>query len=119
MSLANALHKRRSMIRQAGLADDNAVDAHDMGGSLLQPGADTDGDTGALLTRTNTGVNTPDATSTASGSSDLFKISDRGCAEMAAMAGRFFTPLGEKLFYLTIVIYLYGDLCIYAAAVPV
>lgn len=33
---------------------------------------------------------------------DLFDITDRKCAEMAAMAGTFFTPLGEKLFYVTL-----------------
>ena len=114
MSLANALHKRRSMIRQSGIADVDAPDAD----ALLEPGADTSGDTGALLTRANPGLNSTNGLRE-SASTDLFKISDRGCAEMAAMAGRFFTPLGEKLFYLTIVIYLYGDLCIYAAAVPV
>lgn len=30
----------------------------------------------------------------------------------------FFSPLGEKLFYVTMIVYLYGDLCIYAVAVP-
>ena len=33
---------------------------------------------------------------------DLFNITNRGCAEMAAMAGTFFTPLGEILFYITL-----------------
>ncbi|XP_041364868.1 transmembrane protein 104-like isoform X2 [Gigantopelta aegis] len=38
--------------------------------------------------------------------------------EMGQMAKLFFNPVGEKLFYLCIAIYLYGDLSIYAAAVP-
>ena len=37
---------------------------------------------------------------------------------MGYMAEQFFSPLGIKLFYFCIVVYLYGDLCIYAVAVP-
>eukprot|EP00045_Choanoeca_perplexa_P012749 m.141042 g.141042 ORF g.141042 m.141042 type:complete len:490 (+) comp16122_c0_seq1:176-1645(+) len=39
-------------------------------------------------------------------------------AEMGAMAELFFSSLGVKAFYACIIIYLYGDLCIYAVAVP-
>ena len=38
--------------------------------------------------------------------------------EMAAMAKMFFSKMGMRFFYLVIIVYLYGDLCIYAAAVP-
>ncbi|CAM9913011.1 transmembrane protein 104 [Lampetra fluviatilis] len=47
---------------------------------------------------------------------DLFDITQR--AEMGQMASIFFNKVGLHLFYLCIVIYLYGDLAIYAAAVP-
>lgn len=49
---------------------------------------------------------------------DLFQIAEQKCSEMAYLAGLFFSPLGEKLFYVCMVVYLYGDLCIYAVAVP-
>eukprot|EP00055_Hartaetosiga_balthica_P005544 m.16422 g.16422 ORF g.16422 m.16422 type:complete len:445 (-) comp4613_c0_seq2:481-1815(-) len=38
--------------------------------------------------------------------------------EMAEMAQEFFPSWGVKLFYLCIIIYLYGDLCIYVVAIP-
>uniref|UniRef100_H2Z3V4 Amino acid transporter transmembrane domain-containing protein n=1 Tax=Ciona savignyi TaxID=51511 RepID=H2Z3V4_CIOSA len=38
--------------------------------------------------------------------------------EMGQMADMFFNKIGRILFYLCIIIYLYGDLAIYAAAVP-
>ncbi|CAK8691106.1 unnamed protein product [Clavelina lepadiformis] len=38
--------------------------------------------------------------------------------EMGEMADMFFNKIGRTLFYLCITIYLYGDLAIYAAAVP-
>ncbi|XP_074647838.1 transmembrane protein 104-like isoform X2 [Tubulanus polymorphus] len=47
---------------------------------------------------------------------DLFDISER--VEMGQMAALFFNKIGLNLFYLCIIIYLYGDLAIYAAAVP-
>ncbi|KAF5919462.1 hypothetical protein HPG69_006062 [Diceros bicornis minor] len=50
------------------------------------------------------------------GSSNLFEITDR--VEMGQMASMFFSKVGVNLFYFCIIIYLYGDLAIYAAAVP-
>ncbi|XP_078692768.1 transmembrane protein 104-like isoform X4 [Branchiostoma floridae x Branchiostoma belcheri] len=47
---------------------------------------------------------------------DLYDITER--VEMGQMASMFFNKIGWYLFYLCIVIYLYGDLAIYAAAVP-
>ncbi|XP_039261269.2 transmembrane protein 104-like isoform X2 [Styela clava] len=47
---------------------------------------------------------------------DYFKIDER--IEMGQMADMFFNRVGRILFYLCISIYLYGDLAIYAAAVP-
>ena len=38
--------------------------------------------------------------------------------EMGQMADMFFNPFGRILFYICIIVYLYGDLAIYAAAVP-
>ena len=38
--------------------------------------------------------------------------------ELAFMANLFFTAWERKLFYLTLIVYLYGDLCIFAVAVP-
>jgi len=38
--------------------------------------------------------------------------------EMGQMSKLFFGPVGIKLFYLSLALYLYGDLAIYAAAVP-
>ena len=38
--------------------------------------------------------------------------------ELGAMAKMFFNKVGVFLFYLCIIVYLYGDLAIYAAAVP-
>eukprot|EP00052_Salpingoeca_macrocollata_P027282 m.258748 g.258748 ORF g.258748 m.258748 type:complete len:484 (-) comp22722_c3_seq10:154-1605(-) len=46
----------------------------------------------------------------------LFEIDKR--VEMGFMAEMFFSKIGVKLFYTCIIIYLYGDLCIYAVAVP-
>lgn len=48
--------------------------------------------------------------------SNLFEITDR--VEMGQMASMFFNKVGVNLFYFCIIIYLYGDLAIYAAAVP-
>ncbi|BFZ18134.1 hypothetical protein BsWGS_21173 [Bradybaena similaris] len=45
-----------------------------------------------------------------------FEITQR--VEMGTMAGMFFNRVGMVLFHLCIIIYLYGDLAIYAAAVP-
>ncbi|EPQ19000.1 Transmembrane protein 104 [Myotis brandtii] len=50
------------------------------------------------------------------GSPNLFEITDR--VEMGQMASMFFSKVGVNLFYFCIIIYLYGDLAIYAAAVP-
>ena len=45
-----------------------------------------------------------------------FEITTR--TEMAEMANLFFSKWGVRLFYACIVIYLYGDLCIYVVAIP-
>lgn len=50
------------------------------------------------------------------GSPNLFDITDR--VEMGQMASMFFSKVGVNLFYVCIIVYLYGDLAIYAAAVP-
>ncbi|XP_004615791.1 transmembrane protein 104 [Sorex araneus] len=50
------------------------------------------------------------------GPQHLFEITDR--VEMGQMASMFFSKVGVNLFYFCIIIYLYGDLAIYAAAVP-
>ncbi|XP_060058708.1 transmembrane protein 104 isoform X2 [Erinaceus europaeus] len=50
------------------------------------------------------------------GSQHLFEITDR--VEMGQMASMFFNKVGVNLFYFCIIIYLYEDLAIYAAAVP-
>ncbi|TKC53439.1 hypothetical protein EI555_014894, partial [Monodon monoceros] len=50
------------------------------------------------------------------GSPNLFEITDR--VEMGQMASMFFSKVGVNLFYFCIITYLYGDLAIYAAAVP-
>ncbi|XP_022379162.1 transmembrane protein 104 isoform X1 [Enhydra lutris kenyoni] len=50
------------------------------------------------------------------GSLNLFEITDR--VEMGQMASMFFNKVGVNLFYFCIITYLYGDLAIYAAAVP-
>ncbi|XP_012588606.1 PREDICTED: transmembrane protein 104 isoform X2 [Condylura cristata] len=50
------------------------------------------------------------------GSQNLFEITDR--VEMGQMASVFFNKVGVNLFYFCIITYLYGDLAIYAAAVP-
>ncbi|XP_075033990.1 transmembrane protein 104 [Mixophyes fleayi] len=50
------------------------------------------------------------------GLSDPFDIVER--VEMGQMASLFFNKVGVNLFYLCIIIYLYGDLAIYATAVP-
>jgi hypothetical protein len=44
-----------------------------------------------------------------------FEINQR--IELGAMANMFFSKIGVKLFYITIAIYLFGDLSIYAAAI--
>ncbi|EDM06565.1 transmembrane protein 104 (predicted), isoform CRA_a, partial [Rattus norvegicus] len=50
-------------------------------------------------------------------SASLFEITER--VEMGQMASMFFNKVGVNLFYFCIITYLYGDLAIYAAAVPV
>lgn len=50
------------------------------------------------------------------GVSIVYEISEK--KEMGEMAKIFFNNVGVKLFYVVIAIYLYGDLAIYAAAVP-
>ncbi len=44
-----------------------------------------------------------------------FEINQR--IELGAMANMFFSKFGVKLFYISITIYLFGDLSIYAAAI--
>ncbi|XP_044309619.1 transmembrane protein 104 isoform X1 [Varanus komodoensis] len=51
------------------------------------------------------------------GTPNVFEITER--IEMGQMASMFFNKVGVNLFYVCIIIYLYGDLAIYAAAVPV
>ncbi|XP_075435925.1 LOW QUALITY PROTEIN: transmembrane protein 104 [Ascaphus truei] len=51
------------------------------------------------------------------GLADPFEIVER--VEMGQMASLFFNKVGINLFYFCIIIYLYGDLAIYAAAVPI
>ncbi|KAK1799287.1 hypothetical protein P4O66_007534 [Electrophorus voltai] len=47
---------------------------------------------------------------------DYFDIMER--VEMGQMASMFFNKVGVNMFYICIIVYLYGDLAIYAAAVP-
>ncbi|XP_054615899.1 transmembrane protein 104 [Dunckerocampus dactyliophorus] len=48
---------------------------------------------------------------------DHFDIAER--VEMGQMASMFFNKVGVNMFYICIIVYLYGDLAIYAAAVPI
>ncbi|XP_059413513.1 transmembrane protein 104-like [Carassius carassius] len=48
---------------------------------------------------------------------DHFDIVER--VEMGQMASMFFNKVGVNMFYICLIVYLYGDLAIYAAAVPV
>ncbi|CAL8302258.1 unnamed protein product [Merluccius merluccius] len=48
---------------------------------------------------------------------DHFEIVER--VEMGQMASMFFNKVGVNMFYICIIVYLYGDLAIYAAAVPI
>ncbi|CAL8271194.1 unnamed protein product [Lota lota] len=48
---------------------------------------------------------------------DQFEIVER--VEMGQMASMFFNKVGVNMFYICIIVYLYGDLAIYAAAVPI
>uniref|UniRef100_A0AAY4AS39 Amino acid transporter transmembrane domain-containing protein n=1 Tax=Denticeps clupeoides TaxID=299321 RepID=A0AAY4AS39_9TELE len=50
------------------------------------------------------------------GTVDHFDIVER--VEMGQMASMFFNKVGVNMFYICIIVYLYGDLAIYAAAVP-
>uniref|UniRef100_A0A3B4ZNQ2 Transmembrane protein 104 n=1 Tax=Stegastes partitus TaxID=144197 RepID=A0A3B4ZNQ2_9TELE len=52
-----------------------------------------------------------------SGAVDHFDILER--VEMGQMASMFFNKVGVNMFYICIIVYLYGDLAIYAAAVPI
>ncbi|XP_061906299.1 transmembrane protein 104 [Entelurus aequoreus] len=51
------------------------------------------------------------------GHGDHFDIAER--VEMGQMASMFFNKVGVNMFYICIIVYLYGDLAIYAAAVPI
>ncbi|XP_034046417.1 transmembrane protein 104 [Thalassophryne amazonica] len=51
------------------------------------------------------------------GQCDHFDIIER--VEMGQMASMFFNKVGVNMFYICIIVYLYGDLAIYAAAVPI
>ncbi len=46
---------------------------------------------------------------------EYFEINQR--IELGAMANMFFSKIGVKIFYISIAIYLFGDLSIYAAAI--
>uniref|UniRef100_G3PQ90 Amino acid transporter transmembrane domain-containing protein n=1 Tax=Gasterosteus aculeatus aculeatus TaxID=481459 RepID=G3PQ90_GASAC len=48
---------------------------------------------------------------------DHFEIVER--VEMGQMASMFFNKVGVNMFYICIIVYLYGDMAIYAAAVPI
>ncbi|KAK9534544.1 hypothetical protein VZT92_006984 [Zoarces viviparus] len=48
---------------------------------------------------------------------DHFDIVER--VEMGQMASMFFNKVGVNMFYICIIVYLYGDMAIYAAAVPI
>ncbi|KTG43332.1 hypothetical protein cypCar_00006703, partial [Cyprinus carpio] len=48
---------------------------------------------------------------------DHFDIVER--VELGQMASMFFNKVGVNMFYICLIVYLYGDLAIYAAAVPV
>ncbi|XP_056262698.1 transmembrane protein 104 isoform X2 [Pseudoliparis swirei] len=48
---------------------------------------------------------------------DNYDIVER--VEMGQMASMFFNKVGVNMFYICIIVYLYGDLAIYAAAVPI
>ncbi|XP_049602113.1 transmembrane protein 104 isoform X1 [Syngnathus scovelli] len=48
---------------------------------------------------------------------DHFDIAER--VEMGQMASMFFNKVGVNMFYICIIVYLYGDMAIYAAAVPI
>ncbi|KAM6957430.1 transmembrane protein 104 [Aplochiton taeniatus] len=50
------------------------------------------------------------------GAANHFDIVER--VEMGQMASMFFNKVGVNMFYVCIIVYLYGDLAIYAAAVP-
>ncbi|XP_033106687.1 transmembrane protein 104-like [Anneissia japonica] len=47
---------------------------------------------------------------------DFFEITER--VEMGQMVSLFFNKVGKVVFYICLVVYLYGDLAIYAVAVP-
>ncbi|XP_034034929.1 transmembrane protein 104-like [Thalassophryne amazonica] len=51
------------------------------------------------------------------GQYDHFDIMEQ--IEMGQMASMFFNKVGVNMFYICIIVYLYGDLAIYAAAVPI
>uniref|UniRef100_A0A8C6S5U3 Transmembrane protein 104 n=1 Tax=Neogobius melanostomus TaxID=47308 RepID=A0A8C6S5U3_9GOBI len=51
------------------------------------------------------------------GQADHFDIVER--VEMGQMASMFFNKVGVNMFYICLIVYLYGDLAIYAAAVPI
>ncbi|KAJ0001002.1 hypothetical protein NQD34_006022 [Periophthalmus magnuspinnatus] len=51
------------------------------------------------------------------GHADHFDIVER--VEMGQMASMFFNKVGVNMFYICLIVYLYGDLAIYAAAVPI
>lgn len=57
-----------------------------------------------------------DESSSEDPASDLFEISTK--VEMGQMVSLFFNKVGVTLFYIALVFYLYGDMAIYAAAVP-
>ncbi|KAK5884462.1 hypothetical protein CesoFtcFv8_018281 [Champsocephalus esox] len=48
---------------------------------------------------------------------DHFDLVER--VEMGQMASMFFNKVGVNMFYICIIVYLYGDMAIYAAAVPI
>ncbi|XP_054164574.1 transmembrane protein 104-like isoform X2 [Oppia nitens] len=56
-----------------------------------------------------------ESSSSSTGQSNLFDITEK--VELGAMADLFFNSWGVQLFYITIVVYLLGDLAIYGAAI--
>ncbi|XP_077979470.1 transmembrane protein 104-like isoform X2 [Glandiceps talaboti] len=106
MAAANAaIRWKRNEKRQEGDESDSSSN------SSLEPEGE---ETKALLTAgaLSTSINQP----IPKRRRDYFDMTQR--VEMGQMASMFFNKIGVNLFYLCIIIYLYGDLAIYCAAVP-
>nr|XP_004226232.1 transmembrane protein 104 isoform X3 [Ciona intestinalis] len=115
LSIANACirrNKRENLSEDSVAASDTDSDSNR---SINPPPPIDPTERSALLDSASSSY-TSRRSSINSNTTSMFSITR--AVEMGQMADMFFNKIGRILFYVCIIVYLYGDLAIYAAAVP-